>query len=390
MSFAASVAGARRRPLVAGLLLVLLVLAIALRVSLWHVESGDVRVYFAPWRDVFTTRGAFHGLGLDFADYTPPYLYLLSLSSLVPLDDLYAVKALSLVLDAGLVVAVHVTAREVGLDNVRALTAALIVAFLPTVVFNGAAWGQVDAGYTALLLLALASAVRGRSWWAMALLGLAFAVKLQAVFLAPLFVILLLLRVVPLRAALAAPVAYVAAFLPAIAAGRPASVIYSVYADQTKPSDPMTLNAPNLYQLLPDVPNVLSTPAVLVTAAATVALITAAVWRPRVPTHAEALRLGLLCALVYPYLLPHMHERYFFVADVLAVLYALLEPRRWLVPVAVVGSSFLCYLPFLFDAQPVVPLWVLSLVVGAALVRVLLDTLDVLLAAPTQEPVAAG
>jgi Gpi18-like mannosyltransferase len=363
----------------AALLFVLLLLAVCLRVSLWHVESGDERVYFAPWREVFTTRGAFHGLGLDFADYTPPYLYLLSLSSLVPLDDLHAVKVLALLLDSGLVVAVHVLARAAGFGPVRGVVAAAVVAFLPTVVFNGAAWGQVDASYTALLVLALAAVLRSRSWWAMALFGLALAVKLQAVFLAPLFLILVLLRVFPVRAVLAAPVAYLAAFLPAIVAGRPLSVIYSVYVGQTKPSDPMTLNAPNLYQLLPDVPDVLSTPAILVTAAVVVALVIGAVSRPWAPREADVLRLALLFALVCPYLLPHMHERYFFVADVLAVLYALVEPNRWLVPLAVVTCSFLSYLPFLLTARPVVPLWVLSLVVGAVLVRVLIDALDVLL-----------
>ena len=55
----------------------------------------------------------------------------------------------------------------------------------------------------------------------------------------------------------------------------------------------------------------------------------------------------LAAALVLPYVLPRMHERYFYLADLFAVLYAFARPNRWWLAVIVVCSSLLSYLPFL-------------------------------------------
>jgi Gpi18-like mannosyltransferase len=77
-------------------------------------------------------------------------------------------------------------------------------------------------------------------------------------------------------------------------------------------------------------------------------------------------------ALLSPFLLPRMHERYFYSADVLSILYAFYFPRRWFVPLLVIGSSFLSYLPFLFGGTPVA-MPVLSFVMGCGLLTVAFD-----------------
>ena len=127
--------------------------------------------------------------------------------------------------------------------------------------------------------------------------------------------------------------------------------------------------------------------------AAVVALLGWLTVRHPSPTRTDVLRVALLFSLLVPYLLPHMHERYFFAADVLAVLYAVAVPRRWWVPVAVTTASLLSYLPYLFATPSAVPFPALSLVMGAALLAVLHDVLTappagpVAPAAPVPEPV---
>ena len=57
-----------------------------------------------------------------------------------------------------------------------------------------------------------------------------------------------------------------------------------------------------------------------------------------------------------PFLLPGMHERYFFLADVTTVLLACYVPRLWFVPLLVQASSLLSYQPYLFGrVVPVLP-----------------------------------
>jgi hypothetical protein len=49
---------------------------------------------------------------------------------------------------------------------------------------------------------------------------------------------------------------------------------------------------------------------------------------------------ALIFAAAIPLLLPHMHERYYFMADVMAVIYACISPRRFFLPIFVVTASF--------------------------------------------------
>ena len=63
--------------------------------------------------------------------------------------------------------------------------------------------------------------------------------------------------------------------------------------------------------------------------------------------------LATASTLLVPFVLPRMHDRYFFAADVLSIVLAFVVPR--LIPVAVLVqlASFFAYLPYLFDVEPV-------------------------------------
>ena len=73
-----------------------------LRVSLFDFESEDYRLFLSQWYYFFVEHGRWQGLSeLDerFASYPPLYMYLISLSTLLPLPKLYAVKLLSIASD---------------------------------------------------------------------------------------------------------------------------------------------------------------------------------------------------------------------------------------------------------------------------------------------------
>ena len=87
------------------------------------------------------------------------------------------------------------------------------------------------------------------------------------------------------------------------------------------------------------------------------------------------LALALFFALFLPFVMPKIHERYFFMADMLAVLYAVKRADRRFVPVLVVGSSLMSYMPYLTRQRPVDERW-LALMMLAALIVVSRDLLD--------------
>ena len=82
--------------------------------------------------------------------------------------------------------------------------------------------------------------------------------------------------------------------------------------------------------------------------------------------------------LAVPFLLPEMHERYFYLADVLAILAAFHVRRFWPVAVVVNLCSVLSYAPFLWNRSVVaLPLVAFAEIGFAVAFGVLLDTLVV-------------
>jgi Gpi18-like mannosyltransferase len=71
--------------------------------------------------------------------------------------------------------------------------------------------------------------------------------------------------------------------------------------------------------------------------------------------------------LLVPFVLPHMHERYFYAADMLTIVLAFFRPRWAFVAVLVQVVSFLSYWPFLFGHEAV-PLATLAMVETGAVV----------------------
>jgi hypothetical protein len=69
-----------------------ILLAIALRLSLFDFTSADYHRFLSPWYDFIVNNGGFSALKYDFSNYTPPYLYLLTLAGYLPLPKLYAIS----------------------------------------------------------------------------------------------------------------------------------------------------------------------------------------------------------------------------------------------------------------------------------------------------------
>src|SRR6478735_5522526 len=73
----------------------------------------------------------------------------------------------------------------------------------------------------------------------------------------------------------------------------------------------------------------------------------------RVMSRASMVVLGATVLVAIPFLLPGMHERYFYLADALLIVAAFYRPR--LAPFAVLAQlcSLAAYAPFLWNSEPV-------------------------------------
>ena len=86
------------------------------------------------------------------------------------------------------------------------------------------------------------------------------------------------------------------------------------------------------------------------------------------------LEFALFFAIFLPFVMPKIHERYFFLADMLSVLVAARRADRRFMPLLVVGASLMCYVPYLMRQRPIDERF-LALAMLAALVIVSRDLL---------------
>ncbi|WCJ60616.1 conjugal transfer protein TraL [Fontisphaera persica] len=365
------------------------ILALAPRCWLLDFESGDYRGYLSPWYDYFVEHGRWKSLGDDFSNYYVPYLVLLSFSTLLPLPKLYAIKLISILFD-------YVAAWLVGRlvwhryqNQFLSLAGFTAVLFWPTVLMNSALWGQCDIIYTSALLVVFLSVLQRRPWMALAAFGLAVSFKPQAVFFLPFLAGLFLCGLLPWRLLWVPLAVYAACGLPAILAGKSVLAVLGHWLWQENLPH-LTAGAVNVYQWLPAEPRTpLAWLGIGLAAIASGGLIV--VLKRNWETEDRDQRLAaaaLLSVLLLPFFMPGMHERYFFPADLFALVYAFFVPRRWFLAMWVVTASALSYLPFLFGVEPV-PRSMLSAVMAAALGVVARD-LVLAVAHPVFAPVRHG
>lgn len=312
-------------------------LALLLRTLLLDHVTDDYVTFLSDWAAFFRENGGWAAVALPKGNYTAPYLYFLAAISYLPFYDLYLIKLFSILFDVILAWGgCRLVQALVPGDRYRGAAAFSLLLLLPTVILNASAWAQCDAIYAALCLHGLAAGLEGRPRSSAFLAGLAFACKLQTVFLLPVWAVLWMSRRTRFRYLLWFPAACVLSVLPALALGKPLADVLGVYFGQAAEySAYLTLNAPSLYALIP------SSAQVNVALAARVGILAAFVlvlgvlgWlllRRRGLSRRAVFLAGVVFAIGIPLLLPHMHDRYFFLADVLTLTWACTD-RRGVLP----------------------------------------------------------
>lgn len=308
-------------------------LALFLRALLLSHVTLDYEDFLSKWVEHFRQNGGFRALKDPVGNYNVPYLYLLALLSRLPVSDLYGIKLFSMVFDVllawgGLKLTRAVTDRKGAAETVFAL-----ILLLPTVVLNGACWGQCDSVWAAFCVLALATALEDKPKTSLALLALAFSFKLQAIFLIPLWGALWLLGKVKLRDLPVFPAVFALTMVPALLAGRPVGTILSVYVDQAGSSagwGTLNYNSPSVFSLFPyrtEFPAWAAKAAIAAAFLFMLAVLALLLLRRKAVDNAALVLAGATLSLGIPFLLPYMHERYFFLGGVLLVCCAAALPR---------------------------------------------------------------
>lgn len=320
--------------------------ALLLRALFFNIESGDYILFLSPWTQFFRDNGGFAALGFFPGNYNPPYMYFLAAFSYFDIPELYMIKALSVLFDVLLAWSCVKLLSLYTDSSAKMLCMFFAVLFLPTVVINGAYWAQCDSIYAFFGIYALYLGLAGKGRGCMISLAACLAFKLQAVFIIPVFFILLLAKKLRWRHLLIFPAAYTVFMLPAVFAGAGLWDTLTLYISQAGTAgDAMNYNAPSLTSMfLWSGDTAHSAKLLIIAAFLLIALVyTAAAMLRRRLSDRVILGFALVLTIGIPYLLPHMHDRYFFIPGILAAVLAMSDLRFSVVPILAELASLHCY-----------------------------------------------
>lgn len=340
----------------------LFVFAFLIRWKLMPIESADYYGFLEVWMEEIRNTGGFLSLDHSISNYTSPYMYLMCLVSYLTTNDLYALKLISVVFDYVAAIAVFLLIYELTQNLRKSIVGMSVLLLCPTVILDSAYWCQCDVIYTSFILLALVAFFRNSSRRCMIWVGIAFSFKLQTLFILPFFVIMWLMqRTIQLRHFVYIPVVYIVSEIPAWLMGRSFKELMSIYWEQSSYYIWGTLEYPNIYALLgesmPDVHHaeeVSGAGAFLLIIM--LGLLAYYFYTKRVKlTNELMITLALFSVALTVYTLPHMHDRYGFLIDLLAIVYGVLNGRKLVITCGFVLVSILTYMPYLI-AQHIVPI----------------------------------
>jgi len=356
------------------------ILALYLRYALMPEAYNDLTKAFSPWYDYIKQHGfaAYKDIW-SIANYTPSYLYLLGLASLLPLPNIYAIKIIAICFDfvAALYVYKHIRLLYPKYRYVPAI-ACMALLFAPTVVVNASMYGQCDIIHTSIILASLycimSASNNKKVIVGIFLFGIAASVKMLSLFLLPLYLIICIKKRVSLLSLLLIPLAYIMTIIPSWCAGRNFLELLRIPINQIYASDKIILNAMNVYQFLPGITAFYKAGKIY-----TASMLFILVMMTLVSVKKEdfnnkvIIRLALIFSLVVPFFAPGIHERYFFIADVLSIVYAFYFPKYFYVPIVINLTSLFSYGAFGLRIGPIPPAIILAFFVLSQIVIVIAD-----------------
>lgn len=338
----------------------IIILALGVRLVFIDAKFPDYIVCLKPWVESFREYGGFKGLAYEIGNYTPAYMHFLMIFSYFHIEPLYLIKGLAIFMDF---ILAFVTASFLakGKSKQAFITVFAIVLMIPTVITNSGVWGQCDNFYTTFVIAALFFSLKDIEKTifknskcsvtiktediVMFFIGIAFSFKLQTVFLLPVLVILFLKKRWRLTSLLWVPFVYLVFMIPSVIAGRGVKDLLTIYFRQTGDFAEMTLAYPNIYDLWQN--DTFATQfswLCMLFCGMGLVLVVYYLYNHPFTIEVEFLSLFTCFSVMFiTYFLPHMHDRYGYIADILSIYVLLYNKKKAPIPFLLIIISMMTY-----------------------------------------------
>jgi Gpi18-like mannosyltransferase len=302
---------------------------LTLRILLWRVGNTnfDMREAYLVWQSYLIEHGRWHALRQPIGMYFPAYYELTTLTSYLDghLNRVVQIKVISFCFDILAAIVAYKVIGRINLreeDERRPSAAQLVAPFTilagPTIILNGAVWGQCDIVFTSFLLLSTWAVLAEMGALATLFFGFALAFKLQAVILTPFLLAMVLARRIRWQHLLLVPFGWIIALIPPIMNGADVGDYLLQPNSQAGAFPVLAIDVGNPWgfaQFVGLTVRIALPLGLAITAALFLALGlwgSAAGFRSAVNT----LALAALSAQAMPYFMPKMQGRYFLPAEV--------------------------------------------------------------------------
>ena len=320
--------------------------------------NADMSLFYIKFYDYFAEHG-FSALGDNFSLGTPLYLYLVWLATLTRnfVSPLIALKLESMMFDLISAIAIYKIVKLRFKEGKIPLLATAIFLLLPTVIMNSSLWGQIDSLYASFLLLCIYFLLTDRPILAMLAFGVSISFKLQACFIVPFLMIMTFKKRILWYHFFIPILVYMVTIIPAVLAGKPLLDALTLYLAWTGIANAPALNAPNWYSLA-TVPPFYVDWAITINIGLVFAAFSILLWiflyaRKQYVINKDVIILSALVGFaLVPFVLPKMHDRYFYMADILSLVLVFYYPAYWFLPIFYQVASGIVYYNFLFSVDP--------------------------------------
>lgn len=333
-------------------------LSVATRYLVALHPTRDVTAYVFEWMYDIKAVG-FSNFYLVDSDYSPLFLFIMGLYTLLPEGQLitvnnltfyknwmYYVKSTYFITEIIIAIGIYLVIKTVTKDVKSAWLGYVIYLCLPVQFFNSAVWGNADTLYFACFIYVIYFILKKRDGLAFLMTGVSFGIKLQATFLLPFLVYLIVSRRLKLYKLIYFPLGLLATFLPAYLCGASFIQPFNFFSEQIGGYTKLTLGCANIWHLI----NIRNGAMDEFLKGATlfglllIGLFTAIVFARKIKLDDYAVILvGTFLIALVPMFLPHMHERYFYALDVLVVVYCLITKKHYHLIVLMQLSSGIAY-----------------------------------------------
>lgn len=308
---------------------VILLLILALKLLFFNLKSSDYILFLSKWWEQIENFGWLNSLNYKIGDYPDSYMFILSLGVLITKNSLIYIKIISCIFD--LVIFIFGYKILNYFNKNIAIKYSWIFLIIPGIILNSSVLGQCDSIYSCFVLIFIYYILKNKPKIALLSLGIALSFKLQASFICPIVIYLLLTKKIKIVDILFIPIGFIIPFIPTCIFGKGLIENFKILLFQTLEYKQIVKSCPNIYSLLflnyrpvnTIIKYVLSSIVILI-----------AIYISIPKSHSKFsdktfMNKLLVLSLVVPFLLPSMMDRYFYLSNIIVTLYFLITNNKF-------------------------------------------------------------